>query len=312
MNPAVSVYIVTYLNTAKRCDVLVRTCQNVLMQRYSDFEVVVSDNCGKYSAQNALSDIEDPRLRIFRNEENVGFAGNINYCLSRCSHDVIKLMCDDDLLHPEFLAQTVPHVSDDVLVITDFEKFSPDDFPDDSFDEIADPVDRKYRAGGYGKDIWHLPYLSFPSTTIFTRKLFEDLRGYDSLSLISDWDFLIKACLKKSICHIKYPLSFMGVWQESLTEQIHVKSPYYFQAGGLYTKFSTMRNSGLGRKGRISIWKDLLKEVIFQSCRFLFHIKDPIYRGGYLKYLHEWKSCLLGRKRSSNCYIDASMAYQSK
>ena len=77
---------------------LLRTCEVALEQNYPDFEVVVSDNGGEFSAEGALASIDDPRLKIYRNEENVGFSGNMNRCLELCQYDIIKPCCDDDLI----------------------------------------------------------------------------------------------------------------------------------------------------------------------------------------------------------------------
>ena len=108
--PPVSIFITTYLDSAERGRVLKTTCENALQQNYPEFEVVVSDNAGPYSAEQALVEITDPRLSIIRNDENLGQIGNTNLCLDRCKHDVIKVNCDDDLLHPDCLMLTVPFV----------------------------------------------------------------------------------------------------------------------------------------------------------------------------------------------------------
>ncbi|HEY5652868.1 MAG TPA: glycosyltransferase, partial [Pontiella sp.] len=70
--PAVSIYIVTYLESTERGAVLKRTCESALAQRYPNFEVVVSDNAGTIQASDMLSSLDDARLKVIRNEKNLG------------------------------------------------------------------------------------------------------------------------------------------------------------------------------------------------------------------------------------------------
>jgi len=281
--PSVSIFIVTRLSSAERCDILRLTCEAALAQRYRNFEVVVSENPGDFRAEDALSSIQDERLTVVRNEEDRGFNGNINRCLELCSYDIIKPICDDDLIHPDFLSHTVPLVDDDTLVVTGAEKYNIGCCPADMSQQAEGPFEIEIRPAGYGADIWSLNYPPFPSAMLFTRKLFSDLGRYDEASITADWDFFIEACLYHKIAYINHTLCHGGVWGGSLTE-ILMDQPFFFPLGGLYTRFRVYHCKPLSAKERRNLLRILLKEFFLQTLRPLKHPFRRTYWAGYSDY----------------------------
>jgi len=296
--PPVSVYIVTYLTSEERCEVLRQTCRDALALRYSDYEVVVSDNMGPFSAKDALSSIDDPRLKVYANESNEGFTGNVNRCLKHCSHDVIKLMCDDDLIHPDFLTQTVPLVDDETLVVVGIEKYPIGQPPETIKQTFNGSAPCETRKSGYDLHVWNLPYkaCSIPSATLFTRGLFQKLGGYDATSITSDWDFFIEACLHAKVVYVQTKLCFVGVWEGSLTEAM-TSSPYFFPRESLYTKFRVMRCKGLDMGARSRIMLMLLKEFFWQGLRVVKHPVSKVYWVGFSDYAWRHVKLMFKAKR---------------
>ncbi len=283
--PPVSIFIVTYLSSEERGEVLRKTCESVLAQRYSDFEVVVSENPGPVRAADALASIKDPRLKVFRAEENTGFAGNMNRCVELCSHEIIKPLCDDDLMHPDFLTQTVPFIDDETLVVVGVQKFEFGTEPEGMREMLKHPPESGRRTTGYSKEIWRLPYApcSIPSATLFTRSLFESLGRYDRRTITADWDFFIESCLHRNVVHVDKPLCFVGVWSGSLTEEM-MEKPFFYPTQGLYTKFRVFHHKKLPFLQKAQLMGSLLKEFCWQSLRPLRRISMKAYRSGYCEY----------------------------
>lgn len=282
--PSVSIFIVTYLDSEERCRVLEATVRNALEQRYPNFEVVVSDNAGTSSAEEALAAITDPRLKIFRNEQNLGMAGNMNLCIERCKYDIIKMNCDDDLLHPDFLTVTVPWVDDETLVITDMEKYVIGTYPQGMDRVVSKGPAIITRESGYRQDFWKITYDALPGDTLFTKKLHISLGGYKSGSGVCDWDFAVRARMHKKIINIKETLCFQGVWDSSLTEQILKTRPYFFQVSGLFTKLNILREDSLRLHHRIHHCYTLFIDALHASLRFVRNIHRPEYQTGFKSY----------------------------
>jgi glycosyltransferase involved in cell wall biosynthesis len=270
-----------------------------LEQRYPEFEVIVSDNAGKMSAEEALASIDDPRLKIFRNEKNLGMAGNMNKCLERCSYDVFKLNCDDDLLHPDSLACSIPFLDDETVVIHDMEKFAIGNIPE-GINQPVGPCDEIVeRKPGYRRDFWKQPYDSLPGDTLCTRTLFKELGGYDPKSDVDDWDFAIRARLRYRIVHVKAVLCYQGVWGFSLTEKMLKEEPYYFQQAGLRTHFKVMRDPTLTFLNQLHVMMVIFISFIQNGLRFLKYLSKPQYRSGYADYLRSmWVEI---QNRNSSC-----------
>lgn len=299
-HPNVSIYIITYLNTAERGEVLKKTCEWVLQQNYPNFEVVVSDNGGSYSATDVLASIQDARLKVCINQENAGFTGNMNRCLEHCSSDIIKPLCDDDLIHKDFLSITVPLVDDDTFVVVDVKNFIFGDEPQCVKEPITDPPVIERREAGYGKDLWSLSYHNscIPSATIFSRNLFADIGGYDTATQLSDWDFLATACLMKRIIHVGHPLCHVGVWDEAETFVKLRDEPYYFAHEGLYTSFRIMHCCGLAKGQRSWLLMKMFRTFILNCLIPIKHPLSKVHYTGCARYIHRFFQLLFSGKSS--------------
>ena len=101
--PLVSVCIPVY-NTER---FVAEAIHSVLDQTFQDLEVVVVDNASTDSTPEILAKFVDPRVRLFRNERNIGAAGKFNRAMSLARGRYIKLLCADDLLFPTCLEKQV-------------------------------------------------------------------------------------------------------------------------------------------------------------------------------------------------------------
>lgn len=99
--PPVSVLVPTYNNA----DLLGACIQSILNQSFGDFELLVSDNCSTDRTAEVLAELRDPRLRVFRQERNLGPHGNISFLLSQATAPVVKPFCSDDVMARNLLAR---------------------------------------------------------------------------------------------------------------------------------------------------------------------------------------------------------------
>ena len=110
--PKVSVAIPVYNGEAY----LAETIASVLAQSFADFELVIIDDHSSDRSLEIAAAARDPRLRILRNETNLGFGGNWNRCLDEAQGDYIKILPQDDLLHRDCLARQVAALDEDDTV----------------------------------------------------------------------------------------------------------------------------------------------------------------------------------------------------
>ena len=101
--PLVSVCIPVY-NTER---FIADAITSALSQTYRDFEIVIVDNASTDTTPQRLARFSDPRIRVFRNDENIGAAGNFNRAVSLARGRYLKVLCADDVLYPSCVAQQV-------------------------------------------------------------------------------------------------------------------------------------------------------------------------------------------------------------
>src|SRR4051794_12551277 len=80
-------FVTIAIPTFNRADLLVDCLRSALAQTYSAFEVVVSDNASTDHTQEVLSRFTDRRLRVIRQDRNIGLLPNWNACLAAAKGD---------------------------------------------------------------------------------------------------------------------------------------------------------------------------------------------------------------------------------
>ncbi len=76
---------------------------SVFSQTVSDFEVVITDDASSDGSAEVIRSYQDPRIRYFRHERNVGAVPNWNRGVSEARGRYVKVLCADDLLYPTCL-----------------------------------------------------------------------------------------------------------------------------------------------------------------------------------------------------------------
>lgn len=74
--------------------------ESALAQADRDIEILVVDNCSTDRSWDIANGYSDPRLRLVRNERNLGLFGNFNRCLELAQGTYIRILGSDDRLLP--------------------------------------------------------------------------------------------------------------------------------------------------------------------------------------------------------------------
>ncbi|MDO4935190.1 MAG: glycosyltransferase family 2 protein [Phascolarctobacterium sp.] len=95
----VSIIMPSY-NTAKYIG---KSIESVLAQTYSNWELIIVDDCSTDNTMEILSMIQDERIHVFQNEKNSGAAVSRNKALREAKGRWIAFLDSDDLWHSEKL-----------------------------------------------------------------------------------------------------------------------------------------------------------------------------------------------------------------
>lgn len=77
--------------------------ESVLRQTYSDFELLVIDDCSTDNTAEVVHSFTDPRVRYEKNEHNLGLAENLNRGLDLSDSELCARMDGDDIAEPDWL-----------------------------------------------------------------------------------------------------------------------------------------------------------------------------------------------------------------
>jgi glycosyltransferase involved in cell wall biosynthesis len=101
--PVVTIAIPTF----NRASWLADCVRAALSQTYHRFEILVSDNASTDETEEILKGFTDERLRVIRQEANIGLLPNWNACLAGARGDYIVFVSDDDWIAPWLLERCV-------------------------------------------------------------------------------------------------------------------------------------------------------------------------------------------------------------
>ena len=102
-NPFVSICIPAYNAELFIFD----TLKSAISQDYSNLEIIVSDDCSTDRTLQVLEGFEDSRLRIIRQNRNLGNYANCNAVIGAAKGELICKLDADDLLEPNFVSEMV-------------------------------------------------------------------------------------------------------------------------------------------------------------------------------------------------------------
>lgn len=114
--PAVSLCIPAY-QAEKH---LRETLNAAFSQTFEDMEILVLDNNTTDGTRRILEEFDDPRLRVERNDETLSMPDNWNRIVEMCRAPLVKLLCADDLIDENCVADQAAILMDspDVALVS--------------------------------------------------------------------------------------------------------------------------------------------------------------------------------------------------
>ena len=127
--PKVSIVVPVYCSKAEQEEFLRETLQSVAAQSFRDFETIIVDDLSPMDIAPLVESIGDlPRLRILRNESNIGHAESRNAGVRAAQGEFIAFLDHDDIWLPEKLARQMDAFEanpDAAMVFCEMEMFGP-------------------------------------------------------------------------------------------------------------------------------------------------------------------------------------------
>ncbi len=115
--PLISIVIATY-NGEKY---LREQIESVLNQSYNNFEIIIVDDCSTDNTIQIINDLiaKDSRVKLFRNESNLGYIKNFEKGCSLANGEFIALCDQDDAWHKDKILNCYESIGDYPMIYCD-------------------------------------------------------------------------------------------------------------------------------------------------------------------------------------------------
>jgi glycosyltransferase involved in cell wall biosynthesis len=114
-SPKISVCIATYNGN----QYIRQQLDSILSQLSSSDEVIICDDCSSDNTVSIIRSINDPRIQIYLNTVNIGYAKNFQKCLQKCSGQYIFLADQDDVWLSSKVQICLELLSTHIFVVSD-------------------------------------------------------------------------------------------------------------------------------------------------------------------------------------------------
>jgi len=181
--PTVSILVTVYNREAY----LAETLRSILDSTFTDFEVIVVDDCssdGSLALAKRFA-LQDGRIRVYANASNLGDYGNRNKAASLASGKYLKYLDADDVIYKSSLSTMVEALdanSEAALALSSNVIDPPKPYP-----QLYQPAEL-YRAHFLGRS----PLGVGPSAAIIRRDSFLSVNGFSHEQHVSDTELWLK------------------------------------------------------------------------------------------------------------------------
>ena len=186
MAPVVSILMPVYNTAPYLCEAM----DSMLSQTFSDFELIVLDDCSPDNAKEILDAYDDPRIVRYKGEVNVGLSNVLNVGIGMARGKYIARMDSDDISLPQRLQVQVDYLDkhpDVDLVSVGMLLFGAKEGT-----WIREPNPEKVKI----EAIFHSPVLH--ASSVWRKEAFETqgLRFRQEMVPAEDYDLWVRAMLK--------------------------------------------------------------------------------------------------------------------
>jgi len=172
---------------------------SILNQTYTDFELMISDNCSNDQTQKICEEFskKDDRIKYYRHEKNFGAIKNFEYVLEKSNSEFFMWTAIDDILLPEFIEKNIQILEKNSQYVASISKINSYQ-PDDEIIQIS-KNDLEYSE--------------------FIKKIRNYVRPRSIFSIEGDFQSKTRMYLKKSSCQVIYSIFKSDVIKKSMIDE---------------------------------------------------------------------------------------------
>ncbi|MGN0287713.1 MAG: glycosyltransferase [Atopobiaceae bacterium] len=221
--PEISVCMPTY-NGSKY---IKEAIESVLLQTFADFELVITDDCSKDDTLEVVSSFNDPRIKVYRNQKNLGLVGNWNECVSKASGAYVQFFFQDDVMEKDNLMRKHALMTENPRVSLCFSASCIID-ANDAVTMKRRPFKKTQVFDGHDFAVrafrTHNVY-GEPSNVMLKREAMRKVGEFNSILCYSpDWEYWIRMSLAGDVGYVDEYLTNFRVASESTTSGLFAET----------------------------------------------------------------------------------------
>ena len=259
--------------------------ESVLSQTYSDFELVIIDDCSADNSVNIINQFEDERIKFIQNEQNLGLKSSMQKAISCCSGEWIAFLESDDLWLPNTLEKRLAcaeKYSQVGIIFNDVLEFGDENWllaVKNNFERVRKILSKKTFPKNifYDINVYNL-ILTFSSVMI-KRELFENISFETPIDALLDWWLYIHIAYNTEAYYIKDKLTKWRQHKQSYIMRKNKKSK--FKMANIEAYLDVYKTNKLGVKFLpflvFSIVQMLFSRAKFYNIVLIGKIKDILH-----------------------------------
>ncbi len=260
--PLVSVLMTSF----NREEFISDSIQSVLNQTYSNFELIIVDDCSTDGTIKKVNSFNDARIKIYQNEENIGQFPNRNLAASYAQGTLLFYVDSDDLI----LENTLSHI------VSLFLRFPTAHFLTlnrDPFYQVEGVINSTEMVRRHFFECSNLHY--GPGATAITKELFHAIGGFPlNYGPAGDNFYNLQAALNTDVIICK--LEFLNYRRHDGQE---INNPKAYLYHGYNYFFDIIKNEKMPLTNDEKKYFILKNKQRFFINTFLYFLKSGDFRG---------------------------------
>lgn len=200
-----------------------KTMDSIVNQTYQNIEIIIVDDDSKDSTLEIIGSYNDSRIKIIKNENNLGMVNNWNKCLEYVTGEYILFLFQDDIISKNAVQRKVDILNKNDDVVMAFSATS----------VIDENGNVKLKRRSFKKDVIidgkKIIRKSFrtknifgePSNIMYRKEICDKIGLFNNeLVYTPDWEYSLRALKYGKISYIDEVLTYFRVSKTSMTRNL--------------------------------------------------------------------------------------------
>lgn len=223
------------------------TVQSVVNQTYSDWELIIVDDCSTDNSVDVIKSFNDERIKLFVNEKNLGLKGTVKRGIKEAKGDWVVFLESDDKIMPDYLEkkiQITKKYPDVNLIFNDCEFFGDQDRVETfnhALKKTRSILCKKTYPSKMFYDFYHSNKIFTFSAVMAKREDLLKINFEPKLDCLLDWHLWIQLAYLNKFYYLPEKLTLWRLHKNSYISKSTYKTPFDLQ---FKTYYDISKNTG--------------------------------------------------------------------